>query len=249
MSTNVFNPVAPELVVQNYFNLVQAIARKIKRRLPAHVDIDDLVQTGVIGLLEASRRYDVSRAVDFSTYANSRITGAILDELRKSDTCSRHDRKKAREAENAKIHLRALAGEEPSREQIAEAVGVGLAEYERILQRLESSKQTPTYCNEEEPTTSDEMSELPSKDESPYDTCTRKEDFKFLKAQISQLKPKQQEVLRLYYFEEMGLKQIGERMGVGEARICQIHKQAVAELRRLIETKRVAAPAVSVMIQ
>src|SRR5690348_8590711 len=111
MSTNVFNPVGPELVVENYFSLVQSIAKRIKRRLPSHVDVNDLVQTGVIGLLEASGRYDASRAVDFSSYANSRITGAILDELRKWDTCSRYDRRKAREAEEAKARLRAVAGE------------------------------------------------------------------------------------------------------------------------------------------
>ncbi|HLJ25803.1 MAG TPA: FliA/WhiG family RNA polymerase sigma factor [Candidatus Angelobacter sp.] len=249
MSTNVFSPVAPELVVQNYFNLVQAIAKKIKRRLPAHVDINDLVQTGVIGLLQASSRYDISRAVDFSTYANSRITGAILDELRKTDTCSRHDRKKAREAEDTKLHLRAASGSEPSREQIAKAVGMGLAEYERILQRLEASKQTPSYCNEDEPTMPDEINRLPSKDESPYDSCSKREDLKLLKTRISHLKTRHQEVLRLYYFKEMGLKQIGERLGVGEARICQIHKQALVELRRLIETKRMPVPAVSSMIQ
>lgn len=249
MSTNLFNPVTPELVVENYFSLVQAIAKKIKRRLPAHVDVEDLVQTGVIGLLEASSRFDASRAVDFSTYANSRITGAILDELRKSDTCSRHDRRKAREAENAKFHLRANSGAEPSREEVAKAVGVGLAEYERILQRLESNKQASSYCNEEEQNTTDEISQLPSKDESPYDTLSRKQDFKLLKDRINQLKPRYREVLRLYYFKEMGLKQIGERLGVGEARICQIHKQAVAELRQLLETKPTPAPAVSTMVQ
>ena len=249
MSTNVFNPVAPELVVHNYFSLVQAIARKIKRRLPTHVDVDDLVQTGVLGLLEASSRYDSSRAVDFSIYANSRIAGAILDELRKSDTCSRHDRKKAREAENAKFSLRATTGAEPSREQIAEAVGVGLAEYERILQRVESGKQTASYCNEEENTTSDEIDQLPSKDESPYEMCSRKEDIKLLKIRIDQLKPRHQEVLRMYYFRDLGLKLIGERLGVGEARVCQLHKEALTELRRLVEIRRVPAPAVSTMVQ
>jgi len=249
MSTNVFNPIAPELIVENYFSLVQAIAKKIKRRLPAHVDVDDLVQTGVIGLLEASSRYDASRAVDFSTYANSRITGAILDELRKSDTCSRHDRRKAREAENAKLNLRANIGTEPSREEVAKAVGVGLAEYERILQRLESNKQASSYCNEEEQNTTDEIAQLPSKDESPYDTFSRKQDYKLLKDRINQLKPRHREVLQLYYFKEMGLKQIGEKLGVGEARICQIHKQALSELRRMVQTKDASAPAVSAMVQ
>jgi len=123
MATNVINPAAHQLVVQNYFNLVQAIANKIKRRLPAHVDVQDLVQTGMIGLLEASRRYDASRLVDFSSYANSRITGAILDELRKWDPCSRQDRKASREIEGAKQSLRATSGVEPTREEIAESVG------------------------------------------------------------------------------------------------------------------------------
>src|SRR5256714_1976927 len=128
MSTNIFNPIEPQLVVNNYFKLVQSIACNIKRRLPAHVDVEDLVQTGMIGLLEASRRYDASRAVDFSSYANSRITGAILDELRKWDTCSRQDRKMARQIENAKMQLRATTGEEPSKEQVAQAVGLGRSE-------------------------------------------------------------------------------------------------------------------------
>lgn len=250
MSTNVFNATAPELIVENYFSLVQAIAKKIKRRLPAHVDVNDLVQTGIIGLLEASSRYDVSRAVDFSTYANSRITGAILDELRKSDTCSRHDRRKAREAENAKVHLRAATGKEPSREQVAQAVGVGLADYERILQRLESGRQCTNCSSKEgEPGLADEISQLPSNDENPYDACSRKEEMKLLKSHIKQLKPKHREVLRMYYFKEMGLREIGERLGVGEARICQIHKQALTDLRNLLETKREVAPAVSTMIQ
>lgn len=249
MSTNVFNPATPDLVVQNYFRLVQAIARKIKRRLPAHVDVDDLVQTGVIGLLEASSRYDASRAVDFSTFANSRITGAILDELRKSDSCSRNDRRKAREAENARIQLMAISGEEPSREQIAEAVGVGLADYDRILQRLESNKQAPAYGKDDEEGLVDEISQLPSKDENAYDALSKKEEQKLLRARINQLKPRHREVLRMYYFKEMGLKEIGERLGLGEARICQIHKQALAELRQCIQAKRTAAPSVSTMVQ
>src|SRR5215471_18872735 len=110
MGTQPLNRTEQDLIVNNYFNLVQAIASKIKRRLPAHVDVEDLVQTGMIGLLEASTRFDASRMIDFSSYANSRITGAILDELRKWDTCSRQDRKTAREIEQVKQNLRATKG-------------------------------------------------------------------------------------------------------------------------------------------
>src|SRR5947208_13481307 len=116
----------------------------------------------LIGLLEASSRYDASRAVDFSSYANSRITGAILDELRKWDTCSRQDRKMARQIEHAKMQLRATTGEEPSKAQIAEAVGLGLGEYDRALHRLESSKQPVVQADDRESEPADEISQLPS---------------------------------------------------------------------------------------
>ncbi len=248
MATHIVNPAQSQLVVQNYFNLVQSIASKIKRRLPAHVEVEDLVQTGMIGLLEASRRYDSSRMVDFSSYANSRITGAILDELRKWDTCSRQDRKTGREIEDAKQRIRSKKGQEPSREQIAEAVGLGLVEYDRTLQRLESGKQSTVRTAEQESDPADEINQLPSKDESPYDTCSKREDFRLLRKYVNKLKPRYREVLEMYYFEDLGLKQIGARLGVGEARISQIHKAAISELRQLVENRK-RVPAVSTMIQ
>ena len=250
MATNVINPGSGQLVVQNYFSLVQAIAGKIKRRLPAHVDVEDLVQTGMIGLLEASSRFDASRMVDFSSYANARITGAILDELRKWDTCSRQDRRTAREIESAKQNLRSRQGQEPSREEVAEAVGLGLVQYEKTLQRLESGKQPSLQSEDQDGDPSEELNQIPSKDQNAFDACCKKEDFKLLRAYIGQLKPRHKRVLQLYYFRDLGLKEIGEELGVGEARVSQIHKQAVIELRRMIAAnKRVVAPSVSAMVQ
>ena len=252
MATNVINPAVQQVVLQDYFNLVQAIASKIKRRLPAHVDVEDLVQTGMIGLLEASSRYDASRSVEFASYANSRITGAILDELRKWDTCSRQDRKTARQIEDAKSQLRARNGIEPSSEQIAEAVGLGIEEYDRTLQRLESGKQPSVPAEGSEFELKDEMNQIPSGDAGPDELYTRREQNRELKAHIGQLKSRQRQVLEMYYFQDMALKQIGEKLGVGEARISQIHKQAVLELRRIIgnnSRRPVPAPAVSAMVQ
>jgi RNA polymerase sigma factor for flagellar operon FliA len=250
MATNVINPAQPQIVIQNYFNLVQAIASKIKRRLPAHVDVNDLVQTGMIGLLEASSRFDASRSVDFSSYANSRITGAILDELRKWDTCSRQDRRTARAIEHAKQSLRAQKGYEPEAEEIAEAVGLGLAEYDRTLHRLESAKQPSLQSDDHEVDSSEELNQIPSKDVTPFEACRKTEDLKLMRAYIKELKPRQRQVLELYYFKETGLKEIGEKLGVGEARISQIHKQAVAELQRMIaKPRRAVASNVSSMVQ
>src|SRR5215467_3345700 len=193
MATNAFNRTEQDLVVNNYFSLVQAIACKIKRRLPAHVDVDDLVQTGMIGLLEASQRFDASRMVDFSSYANSRITGAILDELRKWDTCSRQDRKTAREIESAKQTLRGIKGREPGRDEVAEAVGLGLAEYEKTLHRLESAKQPALQSDDHEADPSEELNQLPSKDATPYELCSKNQDFKLLRIYLKDLKLRQRQ--------------------------------------------------------
>ncbi|HEY6351455.1 MAG TPA: FliA/WhiG family RNA polymerase sigma factor [Candidatus Angelobacter sp.] len=249
MSTSTFNDVASGLIVDTYFCLVHAIARKIKRRLPAHVDINDLVQTGVIGLLEASHRYDTARSIDFETYARSRITGAILDELRRLDPCSRHDRQRARAAENARVRLSHALLEEPSRTQIADAVGMGLIDYERMLQRLEAERPDSRYCNESNENDPDKINLLPSRNESPFDACSKRENTRALESEIDQLKPRHREVLHFYYFDNLQNKEIAARMGVGQARICQIHKAALTELRQLIESKRTPAPNKSELIQ
>src|SRR5437660_1271672 len=239
-------PTAQQVIVQDYFNLVKAVATRIKRRLPAHVDVEDLIQTGMIGLLEASTRFDASRKVEFSSYATTRITGAILDELRRVDTCSRQDRKTGRAIENAKFSLRTMSGQEPSSEEIAQAVGLGLAQYEQARQRLECGQRSMTRVGEAVPDATDEMNQIPSKDENAFDVCSKRETAKFLRSYIEQLTPRLGEVVKLYYFEELQLKAIGRRLGVGEARVSQILKQASIELRRLMDAgKRMPAKNVS----
>ena len=249
-------PTAQQVIVQDYFNLVKAVAAKIKRRLPAHVDVADLIQTGMIGLLEASTRFDASRKVEFSSYATTRITGAILDELRRVDTCSRQDRKTGRAIEHAKSSLRTMSGQEPSSEEIAQAVGLGLGEYEQARQRLECGQRSMTRVRrrprvgEAVPDATDEMNQIPSKDENAFDVCSKRETAKFLRSYIEQLTPRLGEVVKLYYFEELQLKAIGRRLGVGEARVSQILKQASIELRRLMDAgKRTPAKNVSTMVQ
>src|SRR5205807_4669082 len=124
------------------------------------------------------------RMVAFSSYANSRITGAILDELRKWDTCSRQDRKTARQIEQAKQTLRAAKGSEPGREEIAQAVGLGLTDYDRTLHRLESAKQPSLQSDDHDSDPSEELNQLPSKDQTPFESCAKTEDFKLLRTYI-----------------------------------------------------------------
>ncbi|HEV2990532.1 MAG TPA: RNA polymerase sigma factor FliA [Candidatus Angelobacter sp.] len=241
--------IAQQVIVQDYFNLVRAVATRIKRRLPAHVDVEDLIQTGMIGLLEASNRFDASRKVEFSSYATTRITGAILDELRRADTCSRQDRKTGRAIESAKFNLRTVSGQEPSSEEIAQAVGMGLAEYEQARQRLDCGQKSMTRMDDN-PDATDELNQIPSKDESAFELCIKRETARVLRSHIEQLPSRLRTVVKLYYFEELQLKEIGQRLGVGEARISQILKQAGEELRRVMDAgKRKPAKNVSAMVQ
>lgn len=247
---HISQPTAEQVIVQDYFNLVKSVATRIKRRLPAHVDVEDLIQTGMIGLLEASCRFDSSRQVEFSSYATTRITGAILDELRRADTCSRQDRKTGRAIENAKFSLRAATGYEPSSEEIAQAVGIGLEEYEQARQRLESGQQSVSRQDENSSDGTDELYQLPAKDESAFEVCSKRETAKVLRSYIDQLTPRLREVIKLYYFEDLQLKEIGRRLGVGEARVSQILKQASIELRQLMDAgKRTPAKKVSTLVQ
>ncbi|HEV3041562.1 MAG TPA: RNA polymerase sigma factor FliA [Candidatus Angelobacter sp.] len=254
MTNNTHNisnqPIAQQVIVQDYFNLVRAVATKIKRRLPTHVDVEDLIQTGMIGLLEASTRFDASRKVEFSSYATTRITGAILDELRRADTCSRQDRKTGRAIENAKFNLRTAGCQEPSSEEIAQAVGMGLAEYEQARQRLDCGQQSLSRMDDAGVDEVNELNQIPAKDESAFDICCKGETARILRSRIAQLPSRLRTVVKLYYFEEMQLKEIGQRLGVGEARISQILKQAGEELRRLMNAeKRTPARNVSTMVQ
>ena len=247
---HISQPTAQQVIVQDYFSLVKSVAGRIKRRLPAHVDVEDLIQTGMIGLLEASTRFDASRKVEFSSYATTRITGAILDELRRVDTCSRQDRKTGRAIENAKLNLRSTSGQEPASEEIAQAVGMGLAEYEQARQRLESGQQSISRQDDKGVEGTDELQQLPSKGEGAFEICSKRETAKVLRAYIEQLAPRLREVVKLYYFEDLQLKEIGRRLGVGEARVSQILKQAGTDLRRLMEAgKRTPAKRVSTLVQ
>jgi RNA polymerase sigma factor FliA len=247
VATNAMNPLGPDVVVQDYFNLVRAIARRIKRRLPAFVDVDDLVQTGMLGLFEASQRFDPSRVTDFSSYANPRITGAILDELRRLDSCSRQNRRTARAGEAAAHRLRLSLGHEPSREQVASAVGLGLKEYDCVLQSLEATKEPANPAAMTNP--DNDLSQLPAPDYSPFEHCCRMEDKQLIRRFVDDLPPRQREVLKLYYFEELGLREIGLRLGIGEARVCQIHRSGLRELRKKMESPIPAARPQTSLVQ
>jgi len=211
--------------------LVKRIAYHFMARLPASVVVDDLIQAGLLGLLDAAKNFDDTQGAQFETYAIQRIRGSILDELRGADWLPRNVRKNLRRIEAAINALEQQLGRAPREQELAETLGVPLDEYQHML--LESrGYQLLHYEDFQESEDSDFFDVFVSQNQvGPLDVL---EDQRFRRAlvqAISVLPEREKIVMGLYYEQEMNLKEIGEVLGVSESRVCQLHSQAVARLR------------------
>jgi len=212
---------------------VRYIARRIHDRLPPHILMDDLVQAGIMGLIEALHKYDPSKNVELKTYAKHRIQGAILDSLRDLDWSPRPLRKKARQLERAHQKLRAELGRPATEPEVAIELGMELKELHRLLGDLRgldlgSLQDEMTESGQER----ESLAAHPERpDQEPYSQCLQGELRDLLARAVGELPPRERQVLSLYYFEELTMKEVGAVLGVGEARVSQIHSSALVRLR------------------
>jgi len=226
---------------------VRYIARRIHERLPRHVPFEDLVHAGVLGLIDALHKFDGSKHVQFGSYAKFRIRGAILDSLREMDWSPRDLRRKARQLEEAHNRLRLQLGRNPSEQELAGELGLDLHGLQLLLGEIDGLEvgslkvQSPHDGKEE-----DLCEYLPNHpEETPLLLCLRSEMKELLARAIEELPEKERQVLALYYFEELTMKEVGAVLGVGESRVSQIHSMAVVRLRaRLAELTAVRPAAV-----
>jgi len=224
----------PELerddLVSKHAALVKRIAYHLMSRLPPSVQADDLIQAGMIGLLEASRNYDASQGASFETYAGIRIRGAMLDEIRRTDWTPRSVHRKARQVAEAVREIENKEGRDARDVEVAEKLGIELHEYHRILQDATGCRVfsiDDAGVNGDEPQQA--ASAMPRNE--PLDSL-HKLDFKSALAQaIAGLPERESLVMAMYYDEELNLREIGEVLGVSESRVCQIHGQALIRLR------------------
>ena len=218
---------------------VRYIARRIHGRLPAHVPFDDLLQAGVLGLLDALRKFDPRRRVQIESYMKFRIRGAILDELRSLDWSPRELRRKARRLEEAEQQLRARLGRDPSVSELAKALGISLAQYHRLtgeIRGLDLGSLQEVAPSSEDGVGQDLTSRLASPEAtSPLVMCTGQEQRMRLEKAILRLPEKERLALTFYYYEELTMKEVGEVLAVGESRVSQIHSSALERLRRYLE--------------
>lgn len=222
-----------QALIEEQLPQVRYIARRIHERLPQHVPLDDLVHAGVLGLIDAVHKFDTRKNVQFQSYAKFRIRGAILDSLREMDWSPRDLRRKARKLEEVSTQLAHELGRAATESELAAQLGMELDEFQHMLTELDGldlgslHTESPLDGKDE-----DLCSYLPGDPEqTPYYLCMKSEIKRLLTRAISELPEKEQQVLSLYYYEELTMKEVGLALGVGESRVSQIHSLAVARLR------------------
>lgn len=217
-----------ELIEENAI-LVKRIAHHMSGKLPNTVQIDDLIQAGMIGLIEAARNYDSTQGAAFETYAGIRIRGAIIDEVRRNGWAPRSVHRKSREAAQAVRSIEAVEGREATDKEVADALEVTLEEYRKIVS--EASSHRLLSLDEEEDGAVMQVEAKNDERTNPFLGVQMDKYRDALLAAVELLPEREQLVMSLYYDEEMNLREIGEVLGVSESRVCQIHGQAIIRLQ------------------
>lgn len=217
-------------IVARHSELVRRIAHHLAARLPSSVEVDDLIQAGMIGLLEAARNYRTGQGASFETYAGIRIRGAMLDEVRRTDWTPRSVHRKAREMGEVMRAIEHREGREATEQEVIAALGIDSEEYHQIL--LDSSSHR-LLSLDDMATGHDESILERLADEGPgvEDGLQARELQSRLATAIDELPERERLVMSLYYDEELNLKEIGAVLGVSESRVCQIHSRALLRLR------------------
>jgi len=226
---------------------VEQLARRVAATMPHSIDIGDLVQDGVIGLIDAAHRFDEARGIKFETFAERRIRGAMIDALRK-DAWPRGVRRQRRELEAAREELRRELGHEPSLADLAAKIGSDEKRLGRTIVRINAIESTSPLANNENLDESTLPTALiPSEPEQPDEAYERQEIKERVCAAIASLPPREQKVIGLYYYGEATMKQIGAEIGVNESRVSQLHARAIRRLRDALGAMMPNADAVKVM--
>ncbi len=234
------NPKEREALIIKYAHLVKRIAGKIATRLPSNVIFDELISAGSLGLIDAIDKYDPVREVSLETYAEYRIRGAILDELRSMDWYSRSMRKKIRDIEKAVAAVESREGRLSENWEVAEELGIELEQYYKVLSNIHGAAllSLDEYIRNQDNQTfaKKTFQEKIRSSDDPSGHIARKEMKQIVAKAIKTLSEKEQLVISLYYHDELTLNEIGKVLSLTESRICQIHTMALIKLRSKLKT-------------
>ena len=225
---------ADDSQVVSHLDLVERIANKIARRLPSHVDVDDLVQAGMVGLIEATRAYDPAKGASFSTFAGFRVRGAILDELRRADWAPRSLRQRSRDINSAAMRVELRTGSEARPQDIAAELGIPANAFQKLRFDLLATKtRSLDEATGIDVLPADAFSDTP---ESPYHSAAASETREELALALTRLDERTRDILTRYYIDDQSLREIGEALGISESRVCQLHGRALDRLSVLLDT-------------
>ncbi len=218
-------------LLKQYSPLVRRLAHQMIAKLPANVELDDLIQVGMIGLNDALGRFDAAQGVMFETFATQRIRGAMLDELRGGDWMSRGDRRHQRSIEAAVHRLEQKLQRAPNESEIADEMGMMLADYQELLGKVRGTQLF--YLEDLSGEDGDDFLDRHVADEgaNPLDMLEDHRMREALVDAIGKLPEREQHVMSMYYERDMNLKEIAAVLGVTESRVCQLHSQSIARLR------------------
>jgi len=229
-----------QLIVDN-LPVVKYVLGRLAIHLPPHVDRDDLMEAGVLGLIDAAHKFDASRNVLFRTYAVSRIRGSIIDEMRRQDWLPRSMRDEVSRLGATREQLRQCLGRPPTLAEIAKELDVTVARLDHIIT---GSMIENIYSLEETPRGSDSRTELghtiparEDRDAQPFDRVAFEEKKGILADAVGRLSESERVVITLYYYEDMLLREIGEIMGLSDSRVCQVHRAALKRLQRALRSR------------
>lgn len=214
--------------VRTHASLVQRIAYHLAARLPRSVEIDDLIQAGMIGLMEAARAFDTAGGASFETFAGIRIRGSMLDELRRGDWAPRSVHRKVREASSVMAQIEQRTGRAAAANEVAGAMGISLDEYHKAMDDA-ARTQVLSFDNGDGEKDPFDVADIAG--HTPAREHDRGEFTQQLAAAIENLPERERMIMALYYQEEMNLREIGAVLGVTESRVCQLHGQALVRLR------------------
>ena len=225
-------------LIRQYQPLVRKLAHHMMAKLPANVQVDDLIQVGLIGLSEALTRFESTQGVQFETFATQRIRGAMLDELRENDWASRGTRKSQKEIEESIRRLEHRLGHTPLESDIAADLGMTLSDYQSLLAKVRGTQLV--YLEDMTNHSDDEDSFLDrhmgDTEADPLNMLRNQRLRDALVAAINNLPEREQYIMSMYYEQDMNLKEIAAVLDVTESRICQLHSQSIARLRAKMRT-------------
>ena len=227
-----------EKIILEHLQLVKNIAMKIHSTLTKNIELEDLINTGILGLIDAIKKYDEKFGIKFESYASIRIRGAILDELRNLDWLPRSAREKKKKIENAYLELEKKDGIPPSEEKVAEYLGITLKKLRELLYLYRGNKIGSFFASGEKTETGDEIVLYYLEDDeeaSPEVKITYKELKEVLMKAISELPEREKLLISLYYYDDLNQKEIGEAMDITESRVSQLRSQAIMRLRAKID--------------